>query len=74
MPSSGALPDPGIKPETPALAGGCHWEWPPGKPANPTLREKRGNPAWPPGLVIEEIDSLWRNQSPAPQEAVLPAA
>ena len=32
FPSPGGLPDPGIKPESPALAGGFFTTEPPGKP------------------------------------------
>ena len=32
FPTPGGLPDPGIKPESPALAGGCFTTAPPGKP------------------------------------------
>ena len=32
FPSPGGLPDPGIKPESPALAGGFFTTKPPGKP------------------------------------------
>ena len=40
FPSPGDLPHPGIKPESPALAGRFFTTEPPGKPSNPGVRAK----------------------------------
>ena len=40
FPSAGDLPDPGIEPEAPALAGGFFTTEPPGKPPTASLRRR----------------------------------
>ena len=46
FPSPGELPDPGIGPASPALAGGFFSTEPPGKPLHPLTHREKFGPAW----------------------------
>ena len=49
-PPPGDLPNPGIEPESPALAGGCFTTEPPGKPTEASRYFHRNHHPLPPGL------------------------
>ena len=46
FPSPGHLPDPGIRPTCPALAGGFFTTEPPGKSLHPLTHLEKFGPAW----------------------------
>ena len=46
IPFPGELPDPGIRPASPALAGGFFTTEPPGKPLHPLTHLEKFSPAW----------------------------
>ena len=56
FPSPGDLPDPGIKPESPALADGCFTPKPPGKPM--TLGKITKNPSLPQFPQLCNLDNI----------------